>query len=227
MFRLRWTIEDQPRSKNGQPPHRTTGVARANSSHPRPVPLTRSCKGWEGIRSEIMIARSGSVSTSADPEASGHADQFGVGRIVVCRCEGFERHAADGTASRLVADDLRVHRAGVFASRNRRWRRWKLIAACAAECRRTSQGWLRIFSDRIGRRSTTSCRSVRLTTSPSRRQLSCRRLDRWKELQQPGLLRGCDEYPWLWFDDIFTSHLRVTSEYCGALTQYLGDGVAG
>ena len=25
MFRLRWTIDDQPRSKNGQPPHKYHG----------------------------------------------------------------------------------------------------------------------------------------------------------------------------------------------------------
>ena len=38
--------------------------------------------------------------------------------IAVCRCEGFERHATDGTASRLVADDLRMHRAVYFNFRN-------------------------------------------------------------------------------------------------------------
>ena len=30
MLRLRWTIEAQARSKNGQPAHSTTGVARTN-----------------------------------------------------------------------------------------------------------------------------------------------------------------------------------------------------
>src|SRR6266702_3234787 len=35
MFRLRFTIDCQPRTKNGQPPQRTTGVARTNSTQVR------------------------------------------------------------------------------------------------------------------------------------------------------------------------------------------------
>ena len=33
MFKLRLTMDAQPRSKIGHPPHRTTGVASANSNH--------------------------------------------------------------------------------------------------------------------------------------------------------------------------------------------------
>src|SRR5580704_10456403 len=55
MFRLRWTIEAQPRSKKGHPPHSTTGVASANSTHPNIGP---------GLRPENMMASSGTVSAA-------------------------------------------------------------------------------------------------------------------------------------------------------------------
>src|SRR3984885_8447439 len=61
MFRLRWRIEDQPRSKNGQPAHRTTGVANANSSQRSNWPLNLFWSGWPGNTSETMTASSGRV----------------------------------------------------------------------------------------------------------------------------------------------------------------------
>ena len=64
ILRLRCTIEAQPRSKKGHPPHNTTGVANASSIHPNNPPWRRPCSGWAGNTSEIMMASRGRVSTA-------------------------------------------------------------------------------------------------------------------------------------------------------------------
>ena len=77
MFRrLRLRSEVQPRWKNGQPAHRTTGVARANWIQ---------FDVWPGIRiarpvrcPPISSANTGTVSTETDPEAAREIDQLMV-----------------------------------------------------------------------------------------------------------------------------------------------------
>ncbi len=60
MFRFQVTIERQPRTKNGQAPHRTTGVASASSIQPRPeAGSQRSQKGRA-----MASARTGTVRTA-------------------------------------------------------------------------------------------------------------------------------------------------------------------
>ena len=64
MFRWRFTTDAQPRTKNGQPPHSTTGVASANCVQVIAAGDMTCCSGCPGRTSEIMKARIGSVSAS-------------------------------------------------------------------------------------------------------------------------------------------------------------------
>src|SRR5712692_8131567 len=59
MFGLRFTIDCQPRTKNGQPPQSTTGEARANCIHDHTVIDARRPKGAPGIKSLMPIANTG------------------------------------------------------------------------------------------------------------------------------------------------------------------------
>src|SRR4029453_10205371 len=61
MFRWRFTIDCQPRTKNGQPPQRTTGVARRSSSQPIVMGSTRINAAND---SDIASTNSGTVSTA-------------------------------------------------------------------------------------------------------------------------------------------------------------------
>ena len=54
----------------------------------------------------------------ANPEAAAHVAQFRIFFFVRGDGAGLEGHAADRTAARLRADDLRMHRAGVFDFRD-------------------------------------------------------------------------------------------------------------
>src|SRR6516164_642845 len=62
MFGLRFTIEAQPRWKNGQPPHNTTGVESANWIHTRARPLKNLCTGSPGIIADMESTRTGVAS---------------------------------------------------------------------------------------------------------------------------------------------------------------------
>ena len=64
MFRLRVRTEAQPRTKNGHPPHSTTGVARTSWIQLEAVAETASCKA--GIRSR-PIAKTTTGMDSATP----------------------------------------------------------------------------------------------------------------------------------------------------------------
>ncbi len=65
MLRLRVTTERQPRTKNGQPPQRTTGVARRNSVHDSAVSgKSRASRPPPGRYAPIAMARTGSVRTA-------------------------------------------------------------------------------------------------------------------------------------------------------------------
>ncbi len=64
MFGLRFTIECQPRTKNGRPLQRTTGVAKTSSIHPRSVGECIRSSGRPGMYSRIAIRTSGIVRTT-------------------------------------------------------------------------------------------------------------------------------------------------------------------
>ncbi len=61
MLSLRFTTDCQARTKNGQPPQSTVGVARMNSIHVRSRVDATCSNGWPGIKSLIAIASSGMV----------------------------------------------------------------------------------------------------------------------------------------------------------------------
>ena len=64
MLRRRLTSETQPRTKNGHPPHSTTGDASASWTHMIVLIPSASCTGCPGISSDIASANTGSVSMS-------------------------------------------------------------------------------------------------------------------------------------------------------------------
>src|SRR5437879_10954222 len=64
MFRLRFTIDCQPRTKKGQPPQRTTGLARTNSSHVTVRTEIRLSSGAPGRYAPIAASRIGIVSAT-------------------------------------------------------------------------------------------------------------------------------------------------------------------
>src|ERR1035437_4006948 len=61
MLRLRCTTDCQPLTKNGNPHHRTTGVARAHSIHAHTLAENRCCIGMEGRNAETMRASIGTA----------------------------------------------------------------------------------------------------------------------------------------------------------------------
>ncbi len=63
MFKLRCTIDCPPRTKNGQPPQATTGVASANCSHTNTCGGIQAKASWRTI-SPIDNASSGAESTA-------------------------------------------------------------------------------------------------------------------------------------------------------------------
>src|SRR6516165_5204296 len=62
MFGLRFTIEAQPRWKNGQPPHSTTGDASANWIHTKARSLKSRCTGSPGTIPDMESRRTGVAS---------------------------------------------------------------------------------------------------------------------------------------------------------------------
>ena len=83
MFGLRFTTDAQARAKNGAPPQSTTGVASTSWSQARRRGETACWSGWPGIRSDMAIARSGTV--RASPTQS---------RRVMSRSSGFTSSAS-------------------------------------------------------------------------------------------------------------------------------------
>src|SRR3979490_2270711 len=64
MFKLRVTRDRHPRTKNGQPPQSTTGVAKINSNHSQVLGEANRMNGdTEGAKSDMPTSRIGIVST--------------------------------------------------------------------------------------------------------------------------------------------------------------------
>ena len=108
MLRLRVTSERHARTKNGQPPHSTTGVASASSIHARAAARGRAARGAGSI-SPIASANSGAVSSGARPRsaASCRRSSGSSSSSATPIVERLERHAADragaGPASRTIS----------------------------------------------------------------------------------------------------------------------------
>ena len=116
MLRRRVASERAPRTKNGQPPQSTTGVASAS--------WTSGCAS----RAAACAIPPGSISRHAEHEQRRRQDRAGheaarhVRELRVRRVGGdaarLERHAADRAVAGPVAHDLGVHRAGPRRARH-------------------------------------------------------------------------------------------------------------
>ena len=132
MLRLRVTTDCQPRTKNGQPAHSTTGVANASWIQLDSVAIDPAMRADE-MRAHLQDDDR-KRQHEADPEAARHVGELGIGPAVGGRELGLERHAADRAGAGADLPDLRMHRAGVDrAFRHRR-------PAALAPCRRYFAG---------------------------------------------------------------------------------------
>ncbi len=117
MFRFHVTTDFQPRTKNGQPPHRTIGVARTSSAHDHIAGVASRCKRSPSRKSPIAITTTGNVRTALTQKRRRMSTSSGFSSSSTVDGPGFERHPADGARSRLLPHDLRMHRADVFGAR--------------------------------------------------------------------------------------------------------------
>ena len=124
MFKLRFTIEAHPRWKNGQPPQRTTGVAKSKFDPAARIHGKAQC-GKQAHRQTGNHAghsehEHGNRERDADPESPRHRDEFRIFFVFDCGRARLESHAADRARAGARSNDFRMHRARVFDSR--RWR---------------------------------------------------------------------------------------------------------
>ena len=113
MLRAGFSSECQPRSKNGQPDHSTTGVASTSSSHcasrgPSPARDRQADVSAHGQDEERTVSAPPTFSPGVKSTSSG----FGAG-VAHGRAHRLERHAADRAAAGALLHDLGVHGAGV------------------------------------------------------------------------------------------------------------------
>ncbi len=115
MLRLRDFSDCQPRSKNGQPAHSTTGVAKASCSQ------FDSVRSDQAMQAEQMPAHLQHHHRDRQREADGepprHVGKLGIGAGVGGRDLGLERHAADRAGAGAKLPDLGVHGARVDRAR--------------------------------------------------------------------------------------------------------------
>ena len=175
MFRLRVTTDCQPRTKKGQPPQSTTGVARTSWIHSRAVTLSRPTTS--GIDHAAHLEREERHrERDADPEAPSHVDQLGVRLFLRDRLERLQRHAALRAAPGPDLADLGMHRAGVDARVGTPSTPAPACGAAWAPARRTSTGRPRTCPGTRGcRTSTSSPRARRCRRPHDRASRPCRR----------------------------------------------------
>ena len=120
IFKLRVTRDRQPRTKNGHPPHRTTGVASINSSHCQALGEA-NCISAEspGKISAMATIRIGIVSATQTQNLSSHASKLGIFLLACAYRSRLQCHTANWAGPRFVPYDLRMHGAGVFSLRYR------------------------------------------------------------------------------------------------------------
>ena len=110
MLRLRVTSDCQPRTKNGQPPHSTTGVASSIW-----IQFEVCCEtSVEAGKVAAHLKRDDRKRQhEADPEPARHVDQLVVGPRLGADEHRLKGHAADRAGARADLPDLGVHRTGV------------------------------------------------------------------------------------------------------------------
>ena len=127
-------MDSAPRRKNGSAAHSTTGVASASSIQTAARSPSQSRSGRPTIGPMVMTS-SGMRQHGADPQAPGEVDQLRVRAFVAGRhAHRLQRHAADRAGAGLVADDLRMHRAGVLRALRHRRRRGTCALVFARRC---------------------------------------------------------------------------------------------
>ena len=172
MLRLWRTSESQPRRKNGNPAHSTTGVARTNCSQFASNPGCGSISSaTTGTASAAPIHRRRLMSAS-----SGLASAFGADG------QRLQRHPADRATAGADLAHFGVHWAGVGGRR---------VGSRFVERRSgTGPGRRRISRGSRRSRNGTCCRSARSDGAMWRDRQSCRRQDRLPGHDPPSRLRG-------------------------------------
>jgi hypothetical protein len=116
MFRLRFTSDCHARTKKGQPPHRTTGVARMSSNQVQNRAGAKPEKQAAGHSRDEHRQRQ----AKTGPESPRHIAKLRIVLLLRRHRPRFESHAADWAVSRRIAHNLRMHGANVL--RPSRWR---------------------------------------------------------------------------------------------------------
>ena len=112
--------ERQPRTRNGQPHQRTTGVARSSSSQRAARAPSQASTGRPSI-GPIARTTSGTVSAAPTAKRRRKSTSSGFGPSSAGRhALRLQRHAADRAVAGADLLDLRVHRAGVDRARGHR-----------------------------------------------------------------------------------------------------------
>ena len=114
MLRLRLTTEAQPRWKNGQPAHSTTGVDSANWIQMESCGGTRSSQAEAGMWPPISSTNTGSVRAQRRSRTAGVMSASSwLGAASAVPSSGSSAMPQIGQLPGPVLADLRVHRAGV------------------------------------------------------------------------------------------------------------------
>ena len=111
MLRLRVTIERQPRTKNGQPAHNTTGVDSANCSQLDSVWSIQGCVPKRCA--PISSIKTGAVSTTPIHKRLVMSTSSGLGPASAVARSGSSAIPQIGQAPSPTLAYLRAHRAGV------------------------------------------------------------------------------------------------------------------
>ena len=112
MFRLRCTIDVQPRTKNGQPPQSTTGVASTSSIHSSAPPPEATGAPAAGTGRPPSINSIGAVSASDIQKRRVMSSSSGLACLDAATMRGSSAIPQIGHAPGPTCDDLRMHRAG-------------------------------------------------------------------------------------------------------------------
>ena len=111
----------RPRTRNGQSPQNTTGVANNNSIQTRTFCETAPCQWVAGNHVAHGQNKNRQRKDQADPESAAHVGQFGVFFLLTRLTLWFQGHAAFGATAGPVLQNFRVHGTGpLCAGRSRR-----------------------------------------------------------------------------------------------------------
>ena len=120
ILRLRVTSEVQPRSKNGLPPHRTTGLAIANWTQPQVRSEANPSSGRPGMRSAMAMTKTGRLRTRLTQNRRVMSTSSGLGassRITVVGSSAMPQSGQSPGSSRKISGCMgQVYRVSVACS---------------------------------------------------------------------------------------------------------------